>query len=65
MAKFNNKYFRNKKTEKTRICSCGELSFLRVRKNYPFGKNSRAKITKLFRCNSCDKVILLNNYGGK
>ena len=55
-----NKY-RRFTTTKEINCSCGGKAKLGSRKNYPFGKKSKPKRTKFYKCKTCGNVMISNN----
>ena len=53
---YKNKYNRANYPAKTIVCSCGKTAKFCSNKNYPFGKKSKAIISKFYRCLTCKKI---------
>jgi hypothetical protein len=51
---------KNNFLEKSINCPCGDKAKLVTRKNYPFGKNSKARILRFYKCEKCNKIIFVN-----
>jgi hypothetical protein len=64
---FNKKFNKNNNSApRLIVCSCGNSAKLCSRKNYPFGKKSKAITSQFYRCSSCNKVIFaIKDAGGK
>ena len=41
-------------------CSCGAKAKLVSRKNYPFGKKSKAEVSQFYRCEKCGTIKFVN-----
>jgi len=62
---YNSRYNKNVRARNI-DCSCGGNAKLSSKKNYPFGKKSKAITSVFYRCNSCNKITSLNkDTGGK
>ncbi len=46
--------FRSDPISKTKQCSCGAQAKLIKRRNFPFGRNSVARTSMSYKCNSCN-----------
>ena len=55
-----NKFNRNNQLEKQILCSCKAKAKLISRKNYPFGKKSKAMISQYYKCGECGKIVFVN-----
>jgi hypothetical protein len=51
---------RNNLPEKSIYCSCGGKAKLVTRKNYPLGRNSKARILRFYKCEKCNKITFIN-----
>jgi hypothetical protein len=51
-----NKFGRNNHPEKNSTCSCGGRTKLKINKNYPFGKKSKAVTSKYYKCDKCGET---------
>ncbi len=55
-----NRFSKNNLPEKQIICSCESMAKLKTFKNYPFGRKSKATISKYYKCDKCGGKKLLN-----
>lgn len=58
-----NRFF--EKASKTGRCSCGGAAKRVIRKNFPFGVNSKGVHSHSFSCKECGKSTLIKQSGGK
>jgi len=67
MRRQNNRFRRFSSIEKEKTCSCGTKVRLNSRRNYPFGKKSKARTMKFYKCKNCGKMEILSkvNNGGR
>ena len=51
-------------TRKRTNCSCGGEAVLVVRRNFPFGRNSKGRSIRFYKCKACKKIEMLNKSSG-
>ena len=51
----------SQRRERTMPCSCGSEAKLKTKKNYPYGRNSKCKITMAYYCKGCGKIQVVES----